>query len=94
MVADQFEELFTHTAEPERQPFLELLLRALDRTPALTVVITVRGSFYDSLNSASRDLSDRMEQGVVNLGTMTRDELHRASSNRRNGSASTSSRGW
>lgn len=78
VVADQFEELFTLTAEPERQAFLALLLRALDRSPALTLVMTIRGTFYDSLISASRDLSDRLEQAVVNLGTMTRDELHRA----------------
>ena len=44
----------------------------------MTVVLTVRGSFYDSLISASRDLSDRLEQALVNLGTMTRDELYRA----------------
>lgn len=78
VVADQFEELFTLTVESERQAFLEFLLQALDHTPALTVVITIRGTFYDSLISASRDLSDRLEQAVVNLGTMTRDELHRA----------------
>ena len=77
LVADQFEELFTQTSESERQTFLDALLQALDRSP-LTVVLTVRGSFYDSLISASRDLSDRLEQALVNLGTMTRDELFRA----------------
>jgi len=77
LVADQFEELFTQTSEPGRQAFLEALLQALDNSP-LTVVLTVRGSFYDSLISSSRDLSDRLEQAVINLGTMTRDELQRA----------------
>lgn len=78
LVADQFEEIFTQTSNSDRQAFLDALLQALDRSLPLTVVITVRGSFYDNLISASRDLSDRLEQAVINLGLMTQNELRRA----------------
>lgn len=77
VVADQFEELFTLTPEPVRQSFLDLLPRALDRS-AVSVVLSMRGAFYDSLIGANRALSDRLERATVNLGPMTREELREA----------------
>jgi len=77
VVADQFEELFTLCADTERQRFLDLLLQASDRS-RLTLVITMRGTFYERLIGADRRISDRLENAIVNLGPMTREELHKA----------------
>lgn len=77
LVADQCEELFTLCPEAEAQGFLRGLLAAVDAAP-LTVVLTLRGVFYDRLIGADRDLSDRLEQSTINLGPMTREELQRA----------------
>ena len=77
LVADQFEELFTLTTKTGRKPFVEALLQALDRAP-LSLMLILRADFYGHAIALSRDLSDRMEQGVVNLGPMTQEELERA----------------
>ena len=76
LVADQFEELFTTTPEDERQPFVNCLLSALNGTP-LTLVITMRADFYGNALNLSRELSNELQQGVINLGPMERDELER-----------------
>jgi tetratricopeptide (TPR) repeat protein len=76
-VVDQFEELFTQTAEAElRQRFVDQLLEA-SRAAPLRVVITLRADFY-SKAIGLRNLSEAIETGVVNVGEMTRDELRRA----------------
>jgi len=77
LVADHFEEVFTHCGEPVRQRFLDMLLEGCDYSP-LSVVIVMRGSFYGMLIGADRRLSDRLENAVVNLGPMTRKELSEA----------------
>jgi len=77
LVADQFEELFTLTSEQDRLKFLAVLVEALDRS-RLNIVLTMRGSFYDRLIGANRGISDRLEHATVNLGPMTREELHQA----------------
>lgn len=77
LMADQFEELFTLTAEPVRKRFVAVLLQALERT-RLSVVLTMRGAFYDCLIGADRRISDLLEQATINLGPMTREELQRA----------------
>ena len=78
LVADQFERLFTRTSTAfKKQSFIEILLTASDQVP-LTVVLTLRADFYGQLIGLSRDLSDRMVPGLVNLGPMTRAELSRA----------------
>jgi sugar lactone lactonase YvrE len=74
LVADQFEELFTLTAETERRPFVNSLLTALDHAP-LSLLLTLRADFYGHTIALSRELSDRLEQGLVNLGPMTPAEL-------------------
>ncbi len=77
VVADQFEELFTLCPDRERQRFLEMLLQAHERT-RLAGIITLRGSFYERLIGADRRISDRLQNAIVNLGPMTREELHKA----------------
>jgi WD40 repeat protein len=77
VVADQFEELFTQCPDEERRRFLDMLLRGNDRS-RLTGIITLRGTFYEHLIAADRRISDRLENAIVNLGPMTREELYRA----------------
>ena len=77
VVADQVEELFTQTPEADRRPFVEAVLRVLDRAP-LTLMLTLRADFYGHIIALSRELSDRVEEAVVNLGPMRREELERA----------------
>ncbi len=79
LVVDQFEELFTLSEERYRQPFVESLIAAATRTDSLvTVVLTLRADFYGQAIGLSRELSDCIQQGLVNLGPMTRDELRQA----------------
>lgn len=77
MVVDQFEELFTLAPEGQRRSFVKSLLELISVTP-VTVVITLRADFYGQAIDLSRDLSDRMQRGQVNLGSMTRVELRKA----------------
>lgn len=77
LVADQWEELYTLTKDDAaRRRFLDELLDALEHSP-LTVVLTLRGDFVGKA-LAYRPLSDRLQGAQVNLGPMTREELHRA----------------
>src|SRR5262245_22721789 len=76
LVVDQFEELFYKNSDDERKAFIGMLLNACERAP-VTVLLTVRASFYDHTIASSRELSDFLRRGVVNLGAMTRDELQR-----------------
>ena len=76
-IVDQFEELFTLTEEKDRKPFINLLLKATESTP-ITIVLTLRADFYSQAISASRELSDAIQQGIVNIGYVKREELRRA----------------
>jgi tetratricopeptide (TPR) repeat protein len=79
LVVDQFEELFTLSEERQRQPFVEALIAAATRADSpLTVVLTLRADFYGQAIGLSRTLSDGIQQGLVNLGPMTKDELWQA----------------
>ena len=80
LVVDQFEELFTVTPERDREPFIDVLLGALGRAP-MTLTLTMRADFYGHAIALSRDLSDRLGQGAINLGPMRREELARAITN-------------
>jgi tetratricopeptide (TPR) repeat protein len=77
LVADQFEELYTSCDAGERQAFLDALIPPT--TPvawptALRVVLTMRDDFYPHAieHPAFRRA---LEQSVVNLGPMTREQL-------------------
>jgi TIR domain len=74
VVADQFEELFTLAPEKLRRPFVEALLAAA-RLRQVTVLITLRADFYGQAIAQSRELSDLIQRGLVNLGPMKREEL-------------------
>ena len=76
LVVDQWEELYTLAEPTQTQAFIEALLRATAVTP-LDVVLTLRGDFYGRALS-HRPLADRLQDGIVNLGPMNREELHRA----------------
>jgi len=78
LVADQFEEVFTLCKVQERRQFLEMLFHDDLGHSRLTLVITMRGTFYEHLIAANRQISDQLEQAIVNLGPMTREELHKA----------------
>ena len=79
LVVDQFEELFTLSEERYRQPFVEALIAAATRADSpVTVVLTLRADFYGQAIGLSRTLSDGIQQGLVNLGPMTKDELWQA----------------
>ncbi|MDY6900928.1 MAG: hypothetical protein SWZ49_23030 [Cyanobacteriota bacterium] len=45
IIADQFEELYTLTEDSLRQPFLDLLLYAVQNAPLFTLVLTLRADF-------------------------------------------------
>lgn len=77
LVVDQWEELYTITEDPaDRELFIQSIMDA-SAADALTVVVTMRGDFYGKA-IANRQLADRLQQGVVNLSTMTRSELQSA----------------
>ncbi|HVG64070.1 MAG TPA: hypothetical protein VNA24_36240 [Hyalangium sp.] len=74
LVVDQFEELFTLTPEPVRQPFLEALLEAATASDA-TVLLTLRADYYGQVIESHRGLSDLLLNGHVPLGRMSAEEL-------------------
>jgi hypothetical protein len=77
-VVDQFEELFTQTAQPEqRKRFTDELLDAAAESK-LTIVLVLRADFYAQAISLDRRLSDRIASGLVNVTEMTRSELREA----------------
>jgi hypothetical protein len=77
LVADQWEELYTLSREEAaRRRFTDELLEAT-AAGQLSVVLTLRGDFFGHVLSY-RPLADRLQNAVVNLGPMTRDELELA----------------
>ena len=77
LVADQWEELYTLTpGRASPPPVPDALLDATAQAP-LSVVLTLRGDFFGHALS-DRALADRLQDAVVNLGPMTREELERA----------------
>ncbi len=77
LMVDQWEELYTlTTGDDTRRNFVDLILRATEDGP-LSVVLTLRGDFYGQALQ-HRLLADRLQGVVVNLSTMTEQELERA----------------
>ena len=77
LVVDQWEELYTQAKNmDDRQRFLDLILQAT-ADGSVTVVLTLRGDFYGQALE-DRVLADRLQNAVVNLGPMRREELKRA----------------
>jgi hypothetical protein len=77
LVVDQFEELFTLTPAGDRRPCVDRLLAAADAA-RVTVLLTLRGDFYNQALTISPDLSDHLQRGLVNIRAMRRDELREA----------------
>lgn len=78
LLVDQWEELFTLCDdEPVRRCFIDNVLDA-SATARLSVVLTLRGDFFDRAITAYRPLSDRVQGAQVNLGPMKREELRLA----------------
>ncbi len=79
LVIDQFEELFTLVeAESERQAFIDLLGPALDDPRGrVMVMLTLRADFYER-PLRYPDLAQRLGDGIVNVSTLSTDELETA----------------
>ena len=77
LVIDQFEELYTLCPVEDQQPFLELLLNAVQLAPTFTLLLTLRADFFDKALS-NRQLSDALQSGGYNLGPMNEVELEQA----------------
>jgi len=72
LVVDQFEELVTLTRdEADAARFIDLLLEATGDGSPLTVIVTLRSDFYTEF-VRRRDLADRLQDGVVNIGPLAR----------------------
>jgi WD40 repeat protein len=77
IVVDQFEELFTTTAdEAERVRFIELLVSAVHEARA-TVIVAVRADFYGRC-AAYPGLAELLGANHVLVGPMTAEEYRRA----------------
>jgi len=75
IVVDQFEELFTLTADQEkRRNFCERLLALKTKSK---VVLTLRSDFMDEV-AELRALNDEVQNHLVNVPAMDMDELRRA----------------
>lgn len=75
ILADQFEELFTQTADAvQRQAAIDVLLAA---SAHVAVVLTVRADFFDACLQYEA-LRGRLEAGQALIGRMTPDELRAA----------------
>ncbi|MEU4038984.1 nSTAND1 domain-containing NTPase [Streptomyces collinus] len=79
LIVDQFEELFTLCTTPEeRDHFIEaLLVAARAENSACRVVLGVRADFYAPC-IAHVELARALDAGMVTLGPMDGEELHRA----------------
>ncbi len=79
LVIDQFEELFTLVDnDTERVAFLDLLGPALDDPHGrVTVLMTLRADFYDR-PLAYPSFARRLGDGIINVSTLTPDELEAA----------------
>ena len=79
LFVDQFEELFTQTADPaERAAFMASLSAvADDATSPLRVVISIRADFLDRVSEDPEFLNE-LTQGLFFLGSMTRENLREA----------------
>lgn len=77
LAIDQWEELYTLCRDERvRQSFISQILD-IAASERISAVLTLRGDFYGHA-LADRELSDRMQDGVVNVGPMTHEELRRA----------------
>jgi tetratricopeptide (TPR) repeat protein len=78
LVCDQWEELFTLTSDQAvRRRFIDTILEGTEKAN-VSVVLTLRGDFFDRAIASYRLLSDRLQGAQVNLGPMNESELRQA----------------
>jgi hypothetical protein len=75
LIADQFEELLFISPPDQRYDFAQSLVGAANERTV--VLLVVRSDFYGHVISLNRELSDRLGDGITNLGSMTKQELER-----------------
>ncbi|MBA3464981.1 MAG: protein kinase [Deltaproteobacteria bacterium] len=82
LFVDQFEELFTQTADPEERAAFMACLSAVadDATSPLRVVLSIRSDFLDRVAEDPQFLAE-LTQGLFFLGSPTRDGLREAITN-------------
>ena len=76
LVIDQWEQIYSSSqSKQEIQKFIEMVVDATHSSP-LSVILTLRSDFIQEA-LANRSLADALQGGIVNLSTMTHDELYR-----------------
>lgn len=78
LIVDQFEEIFTQAQEKDRRPFINSLINVTMASPTTKVLIAFRADFYSHIIETSRELSDALQQGIINVGSLNRGELRDA----------------
>ncbi|MBD1998450.1 pentapeptide repeat-containing protein [Leptolyngbya sp. FACHB-541] len=80
LVVDQFEEVFTLCHDSaERQQFFQCLLRALEITPQLCLIVAMRADFFGKcLEQEYSGLAQRIQQNLVSVTPMSAAELETA----------------
>jgi uncharacterized protein YjbI with pentapeptide repeats len=80
LVVDQFEEVFTVCAnEEERQKFFECLLKGLQLSPKLCVILAMRADFFGKcVEQEYCGLARQIEQHLITVTPMSRMELKEA----------------
>ncbi|WP_346182968.1 trypsin-like peptidase domain-containing protein [Streptomyces osmaniensis] len=80
LIIDQFEELFTQTADGHqrnRAAIADQIAAAVDSPAELSVVLVVRDDFYPQLAALAPKLLEKAMPGLLNIpGTLTRQDLH------------------
>jgi hypothetical protein len=77
IVVDQLEELLTAAEVKDARRFLTELFRTT-KDPRTRLLFTIRADFYNAALTFSRELADFLQDGPVNLGPLTRNELRAA----------------
>ena len=75
LVIDQFEELLVSTPAVSRADFVAQLVDLLDGPLPVTVVLVMRNDFYGRLDDSAPALLRWVEQGLLNVLPLDRDEL-------------------
>lgn len=78
LIADQFEELYTQSAEADIKPFINMLLYTLKKSaPPFKVLLTMRADFLEQAASYG-PLADILQDHIEILSPMTRSEMRAA----------------
>lgn len=67
LIIDQFEELLVSVPEDVRNVFINELVRLLDSSVKITLILTMRDDFYSRLLDKSAELAGWLERGLVNI---------------------------